>query len=120
MPKTHVIELGHLSGQTSLDIAQALPIRDLRKRHAPKLFGAGECSHAVVALVAGHDPLKGGPWQKIHYLRKQGPADVHPFSPGATSRDRRKTLSDASSNRHHQFHQLTLAPACTYANDNAS
>ncbi len=120
LSKAHVVKLCHLGRQTSLDVAQTLSIGDLRECHAAKLLCARKRSHAVVASVAGDDALKRGPRQKIHDLRKQGPANVHLFSPGASSRDLRQTPARSSSNRHHRFHQLTLTPTASYDNDKAS
>src|SRR5208283_3533234 len=51
--QTHVVELRRLDGQAGLDIAQALPVGQLGKRHGPILLGAGENPHPMVAAVTG-------------------------------------------------------------------
>jgi len=76
-PNAHVVELGRLRPQTGLDVAQALPIRQLRKRHAQKLIQAREGLDLVLSLVASHAPAKGGQWQMLHHLSEDEFALVH-------------------------------------------
>jgi hypothetical protein len=57
--KTQVVELGRLSAKTSFDIAQALAIRQLRKRHREILIQATETLDLVVSAVAGHTTTEG-------------------------------------------------------------
>ncbi len=83
--KTHVVQLGGLRGQTDLDIAQTFAIGQLGKRQDPKVFGARQCPHPVIAVVTRDESSKGGPWQTIHQLCKQGLADIH----GASSNNYR-------------------------------
>jgi len=51
-----VPEFFWLSGQARLDVAQALPERQLRKRHRPALIGAREALNPATATVARDDP----------------------------------------------------------------
>jgi len=74
---THVVELARLSGQTDLDIAQALAVGKLRKGHDAKLLGATEASYPVIAAVAIHDAMEGLPRQEVHDLREQRLAEIH-------------------------------------------
>ncbi len=74
---THVLQLGGLRRQTGLDIAQAFAIGQLGKSQDPKVFGAGQGTHTIIATIAGDDSGKGGPRQAIHQLRKQRLADIH-------------------------------------------
>ena len=47
--EAHAIELGGLHRQTSLDVAQALPIGELREGHRPIVLGTGQGSHPLIA-----------------------------------------------------------------------
>ena len=69
LAKAHVVELRGLSRQADLNIAQTLPIGQLRKRHRAVLLGTAQRSHTYVAIVACDNPREGRPRQKIHELR---------------------------------------------------
>src|SRR6266850_3955736 len=74
---TQVVELGALGAQTRFDVAQALAIRQLRKRHTAKLIRATEMTHAPIATVTLDDTPKALPRQMLHELREHQFADVH-------------------------------------------
>src|SRR3954454_16447368 len=50
-PDAHVIELAGLSPRTHLDIAQALPVGQLREGHDTKLLGATKTARAIITAV---------------------------------------------------------------------
>ena len=68
--ETHVVELGRLRRETCLDVAQALSVGDLGKRHHLILCGARQRPHGAVAIIARDNPIKRAPRQKIHQLRE--------------------------------------------------
>ena len=76
-PNTHVIKLGRLGRETSLDIAQTLPVGQLRECQDTKLFGAWERAHTKIAFVPIDDSRERRPRQKVHQLREQSFAGVH-------------------------------------------
>ena len=71
-PEPAVVELARLRLETGLDVAQALPPGQLRKRHGPILLRTPQGPNATVPLIADHNPLEGGPRQEIHRLSKKG------------------------------------------------
>src|SRR5271169_3229676 len=75
--KAHVVELRSLRRQADLDIAQALSIGQLSKRHRAVLLGTVQRSHPSVAAVARNNPCEGAPRQKIHELSEKRFAGVH-------------------------------------------
>jgi len=75
--KAHMVELGGLAAQTSFDIAQTLPIGQLRKRHAHKLVETGEMFDLVFPVVADDTTTESGQRQVRHHLRKYKFARVH-------------------------------------------
>src|SRR5271166_3076217 len=96
MWQTHVVELRRLNGQAGLDIAQALPVGQLGKRHGPILLGAGENPHPMVAAVTGDNPPECRPRHKIHELREKCFARVH----GRLHTKTRETALPLTSSRH--------------------
>jgi hypothetical protein len=58
--KTHVVELGRLAAQAGFDVAQALPVSQLREGHAQELVRAGELLDLVFPAVAGDAAAEGG------------------------------------------------------------
>src|SRR5687767_15589198 len=75
-----VIELRTLSLQTSFDVAQAFPVRQLCKRHAAKLVGTAEMPYSMIATIALHDSSKTLPRKMIHELGEHQFADEHVHS----------------------------------------
>ena len=78
----HVIQPLALRAQTRLDVAQAFPKSQLRKRHAQKLIHAGESLDPAVPAVTGHAALEHHRRQMTHHLRKYQLARMHRRSPG--------------------------------------
>ena len=74
-----MIELGLLRRQAHCDVAQRFAPRELRERHDAKHVGTPQCADACIAVVPGDDPPKRLPRLKLHHLREQGLADVHPI-----------------------------------------
>ena len=64
--KAQVIELGCLRRETHFDITQALSVGQLGERHDPVLFGTGQGSDPVIAVIAGDNPRERAPRQIIH------------------------------------------------------
>ena len=63
--------------QVDLDIAQGLPVGQLRKGHGEELIQAGEVLDLVLATMLGHAAPKGAHGQVGHELRKHELALVH-------------------------------------------
>jgi len=72
-----VVELGRVRTQTGFDVAQALAVGQLRKRHAAELARATEFAHPTIAAVALDDAPEGLPRQMLHQLREHQLAYVH-------------------------------------------
>ena len=62
-----------------VDIAQAFPIGQLRKRHDKKLLVAGQRSHSPVPVVASNALVELILRKPVHQLRKHRPSFVHTF-----------------------------------------
>lgn len=71
------MELGGLRTQAELDVAQVLPVRELRESHAQELVEAAERAHVEVAVVLGCQPAKGMPRRELHHPGEHEPAGVH-------------------------------------------
>lgn len=76
-PQTQVIKPARVCSQIQFDIAQRLPVSQLRKQHHEKLIETREVFDLVVAAVAVDAPLKGCLWQQRSQLRKNEFALVH-------------------------------------------
>ena len=109
--KAHVVELRGLSRQADFDIAQALSIGQLRKRHRPILLGTAQCSHPSVAIVTYNNPCEGAPGQKIHELSEKRFAGVHERLLGKIPNS-----AQQSSNRHHRFSPATSCQISSFLN----
>ena len=77
----HVVELRGMRAQSDLDVAQTLPVRQLRERHAQELAQAGKRLDVAVSAVAGDAFAENVHRQMLHHLREDVLACVH----GATS-----------------------------------
>src|ERR1035437_3425229 len=75
---SEVIELGTLCAQAYLDVPKALPIRQLRERHAQELVQAGKRLHFKLTLIACDAMAKSGQPKMLHELREHQLALVHP------------------------------------------
>jgi len=75
--KAHMVEFGGLTAQTGFDVAQALAVGQLRKRHAHKLVETGEMLDLVFSVVADDTTAESGQRQVRHHLRKNKFARVH-------------------------------------------
>src|SRR5215208_8302947 len=78
-----MIELALLRAQASFDIAQTLPIGELREGHAKKLIPARKSLEFVVALVTFDTTSKSFGRKKVHQLRKDRFARIHQPSAAA-------------------------------------
>lgn len=77
--KTHVVELRCLAAQAGFNVAQALPVGQLREGHAQILVETGEVLDLVLAAVACDTATKRGQRQMRHDLRKNEFARVHEY-----------------------------------------
>jgi hypothetical protein len=75
--KAHVVQPIGLGPQVDFDIAQGLPIGQLRERHGKELIQTREVFDLVVAAMLGHTPAKGAHGHMGHELRKHELALVH-------------------------------------------
>jgi len=98
LTEAHAVEFRRLHRQAGLDVAQGLPVRQLRESHHPVMLGAGQRPYPMVPAVARDDPPERRPRQKIHELGEQGLADVHGRLLGKLPRS-----GPRRSNRHHPF-----------------
>src|SRR3954470_2452522 len=78
-----VIELGRMRSKTSFNVAQALPISELRERHTEKLAAARKMLDVAIAVVLEHQPLESLPRQELHQLGKDEFAGAHVRSRGS-------------------------------------
>ena len=86
LAKAHVVELAGLRRQTDLDVAQALPVRQLGERHRPELILAAEALDPAITPEARDRQPEGVHRQMIHQLREHQLAFVHAPSPTAATR----------------------------------
>jgi hypothetical protein len=84
LAKAHVVELGRLRGEADLDVAQALPVRQLRESHRPELVLAREALDRAITAVTRHSAPKGVHRQVVDQLREHQLALVHVHAPAAT------------------------------------
>ncbi len=75
--KAEVIQLGALGAQARLDVAQALPKRQLRERHAQKLIQTGERLDLAFPAIPSHTSTKRRQRKVLHQLREDQFAVVH-------------------------------------------
>ena len=73
----HVIQLGFLCPQARFDVAQTLPVAQLRKRHAAKLARAAEVAYPMIATITLHDATEALPRKMIHELGEHQFAAIH-------------------------------------------
>jgi hypothetical protein len=103
---THMVELAALCRQARLDIAQTLPMTELRESHHAKLLDARQRSDSTVGLVATRDVLKSFQWQEVHDLSKQRLSGVH-RDPPARKAGKLPNLAFRRSNRGHPQSRAT-------------
>jgi hypothetical protein len=84
-PDPQVIELGGLGAQALLNIAQALPIRQLRKGHERVLIETGESLDHVLADVMRHAAAESGVRQMAHQLQTRADLDASSHSAARTA-----------------------------------
>ena len=80
-PEAHVVQLGLGHPETGLDVAQALPVRELGKGQAEELIPAGEGLDLVVALVPLHADAEVVRGDEIHQLGEDRATSVHGRAP---------------------------------------
>ena len=106
--KAHVVELRLLSPQAGFDIAQALPVGELRECHGQILVPAGEILRVAVSAVAGNAFVEFLVGQMLDQLRKHGAARVHPalwpLPPPPPSSISRFGISNRSRPQNHLSH----------------
>ena len=76
-PNSGMVQAMPQGPHAGIDIAQAFPIGQLRKRHDKKLLVAGQRSHSPVPVVASHALLELVLRKPVHQLRKHRPSFVH-------------------------------------------
>lgn len=89
----HVIKFRVHGPKACLDVAQALPVGELREGHHTKMIGALEAFDLVVSVVAIHAPMKMMPQQPLHELRKNRRSCVHPGLPCDLESQRLQVIS---------------------------
>jgi hypothetical protein len=109
--QSHAVPLRGLLSETGFDVAQALPVRHLRKRHDAKLLAATKTANPNIAALPRHDPLKTRPRHEIHNLREQRPPQVHGDACDRKNRANYRDSANPSSNRH----QIKLASTHCFA-----
>ena len=72
-----MIQLGANGSQTSFNIAQALPVGQLRKGQGKELFPAGKLLDVAVAVVASHVAPEIAIRKKANQLGEDALAIVH-------------------------------------------
>jgi hypothetical protein len=95
---TQVVKLRMLGPKARFDVAQALAVAELGKRHAAKLIRATEIAHPMIAVVARDNAPESLPRQMIHQLREHQLADVH--APRSLPRSREDCAVRRSNRRH--------------------
>ena len=78
---THVIELQRVRAKACLDLAQALPKCELRKRHTEELIETTERSDSELALIPSDASPKRRQRQMLRQLREHQLALVHRLPP---------------------------------------
>src|SRR5208282_2191187 len=66
-----------LRPKTGFDVAQALTIRDLSKRHNTEMFRATKGSDVTITTILRNNAIETRPGNKIHHLREKRSACVH-------------------------------------------
>jgi hypothetical protein len=80
-PEAHVIKLGLLGTQTGFDIAETFAVGELSEGQTKELIPAGKFFDVAIALVAIDANLKLVGREKVHELREDGSAKIHPLPP---------------------------------------
>ncbi len=111
--KSQMIELARLRTQAGLEIAQALPIGELREGHGEKLVQARKRFDLALAPIVRHATAKGRQRQMLHHLRKHQLALIHCFSPRSCSSQGRSNAR-GSSNRDQDKSPLVYLSSTTY------
>jgi len=96
-PQAEMVEPGRLRAQTRFDIAQALPIGQLREGKTQELVQATEATNVEVAPILPDQMTKGVPRRELHHLREHELACVHRFLSGNPGKD--PATGASSSNR---------------------
>ena len=112
----HVARLGRLRREAGLDVAQALPVRQLGKGQHPEVLGAEERADAEVALVPLHDAREGRPGKKVHQLSEQGLAGVHGALASGGEIPKGHQTAPPRLSRHHQNMRKNVPYSCSYVN----
>jgi hypothetical protein len=81
IPDVRVKKLGLLGAQTGFDIAETFATGELSKSPTKELIPAGEFFDVAIALVAIDANLKLVGREKVHELREDGSAKIHPLPP---------------------------------------
>ena len=80
-PEAHVIKLGLLGAQTGFDIAETFAVGELSEGQTKELIPAREFFDVAIALVTIDANLKLVGREKVHELRENGSAKIHPLPP---------------------------------------
>jgi hypothetical protein len=86
-PEAHVVQLGLGHAETGLDVAQALPVRELGEGQAEELVPAGEGLHLVVTVVPRHADAEIVRRHEVYQLGEDRAAGVHGRAPLAQRRE---------------------------------
>jgi len=97
-PKTRVIQLGFEGPQTGLDVPQAFPKGELRKRQTQELVATGKTSWPPIPSIPRDTLVELATGQKLHQLRKHELTLEHKTSPTGKNLPRRvQSLHQVSS-----------------------
>jgi len=76
-PKAHMEQLAGHGSKTRLDVAQTLPVSQLRECQGQILIATGEAAQISIATVANDTFPEFLNWRMRDHLRKNGPTRVH-------------------------------------------
>jgi hypothetical protein len=109
--KFHGVQLAQVGSQGHFYVSEALAPSQLGKSHDPKLLGATQAAHTLIAAIERHDARKACPWDELHDLRKKGIADIHRESPRGLTLGKNTKMRKRTSN---QRQKNLIARPCQY------
>ena len=111
----HVIQFSGLGAQAGLDVAQAAPVGELGKGHAPVLIRAAERLYVPVTAVSGDAPVEHVPREMSHDLGEDQAAGIHhAFLLDVAVRGESVKAGDAGSSRQHRKSPINVFASESY------